>query len=783
MKDIGVNARKSAGKERKMMKRRICLFLAACLLCTASMALAAGNVTIAVRGQDGFDSYISSMFVWGDRLLMSSYDGLYAWSQEGGLVEVEGYQELDAMLTGTPEEPGIVELEEDQYCYLDAQIFVVDNRLYRLAQISGEDGSEQSLFVEIVIGEDGALSLGEVVDMGDSLLIDYGDGYTGYRSFSNPCSYENTLYAISWGENAQEIVAIDMEAGTLDALYLDTDRDILGLSPFTEGKLLVIAADYTTDPVATFLMTYDLESEELTDLGTLPMKDYQTPNGLCYDEARGKMYYVLAGSVWRMDVTEEGLGEPEEFGDMPLEIYSDSSAVLMGDLYILSSYEGVVGRDVTLDKLPEQRLRVENTSYIEPIRQAYYAFTDAHPEYMVSISNGGSTGDFVQDMMNRSAEVDIYTISSEDNAFSALMERGFMAELGGSEKLTNYVSTLYPVIRSLVTREEELYAVPLESYASGGLAINTKLLTEKFGYTQEEIPTTWPQMFELLADLSSGRMQDVPEATLLSPGYIQRDAKQQIFSMMLQDYFLWLDQSEENLMRGSEVLMACCEAFEKIDWTGFGMPEEYEDDMMWEYQEENILIESYSVDINYYFSQNCEPVAQAIAEGEEPLMGLNVTMAFVNPFSEHREAAIEYLEAALDCMQLTSRMNMDPTLNDPVENEYYEENMKSIEQSIADIQTAMEETEDEEQREMLSQNLTDMQTWKEEYEKTGRYDVSEEDIARYRAFGDAFVVQKATVWSTGAYEQVTQYLDGAMNAQQLASELEKTLQMQRLEGI
>ncbi len=205
--------------------------------------------------------------------------------------------------------------------------------------------------------------------------------------------------------------------------------------------------------------------------------------------------------------------------------------------------------------------------------------------------------------------------------------------------------------------------------------------------------------------------------------------------------------------------------------------------MMWEYQEEKILIESYSVDINYYFSENFEPVALAIAEGEEPLMGLNVTMAFVNPFSEHREAAIEYLEAALDCMQLTSRMNMDPTLNDPVENEYYEENMKSIEQSIADIQTAMEETEDEEQREMLSQNLTDMQTWKEEYEKTGRYDVSEEDIARYRAFGDAFVVQKATVWSTGAYEQVTQYLDGAMNAQQLASELEKTLQMQRLEGI
>ena len=44
-------------------------------------------------------------------------------------------------------------------------------------------------------------------------------------------------------------------------------------------------------------------------------------------------------------------------------------------------------------------------------------------------------------------------------------------------------------------------------------------------------------------------------------------------------------------------------------------------------------------------------------------------------------------------------------------------------------------------------------------------------------------VQQSSIWDTGdGTTQVQQYLDGAMNAQQLAGALEKTLQMQKLEG-
>ena len=60
------------------MKKWIAAALCALLmLALAATALAAGNVTIATQGRDGFDDFISSMFVWDGRLLMSSWDKLY----------------------------------------------------------------------------------------------------------------------------------------------------------------------------------------------------------------------------------------------------------------------------------------------------------------------------------------------------------------------------------------------------------------------------------------------------------------------------------------------------------------------------------------------------------------------------------------------------------------------------------------------------------------------------------------------------------------------------------
>lgn len=769
------------------MKKILALILAASLMLCAAYALAAtGNVTIAVRGQDGFNDFISSILVWGDKLLLSSSDTLYAWNRETRkLVEVQGYDQLQSMLTD--EETGVIKAEEDEYCYFDSNLYVADGKLYRMAQMNDSDGNQTSYLVEIIISDDGEMSLGEVIDLGDALSIaDEVDGetYSYTRSLQNPCSFGRTIYALSYGDSL-ELLSLDLDSETVDTVTLDTDYQIDSISPYTEGKLLMIGSNYNVDPVETALLVYDTQTEEITELGKMPRDGYNTPSAICYDEARSKVYYVLSGSVWRMDISDDGFGTPEEFGDMPLESYSSSVAVMMGDWYILSSYDGVVGRDVTLDKMPPQRLRIINSNYVESIKTAYYAFTDKHPEYVVSISDNLDESTLLQSMMNRDSSVDIYTISSSSSALSALMNRGYLAELGSSEKLTAAVDSFYPFIGDFCKKDGQLCLMPFSGYAMG-MTMNIKALTEKLGYTQEDVPTSWKQLFELINDIAANKkMEEAPEVSFATNGYTQQDLRSMIFSNMMSDYYTWLDQSEENLTKGTPVLLELCEAFEKVDWSGLGLPEEYSEDAWTTFDmKESVLIDFDSVDVTSYVGADQDSVIcpLSVVDGEEPVIGMTLTLAFVNPFSENKDAAIEYLEDAWDANGRTNRILMDPNDNEPVVNAYYEQNLKEIQNNIDQQKKSLETMTDEETREMTQNNINSMEEWLEEYKESGKYDVTPEQIAKYREVAGKMVVAKSDIYGGDSYDQMYQYVDGAITASQFAAQLEKTLQMQRLEG-
>ena len=777
------------------MKKWIAAALCALLmLALAATALAAGNVTIAARGRDGFDDYISSMFVWDGRLLMSSWDKLYVYTPgEKGVTEVAGFDQLqinfDNAIVPQPDGSSLltlggveIEVEEGDTVSLNSQIIVAGDRLYRTAFIYGDAGVVDSLLVELCIAEDGTPSFGGVIDLGDALTVDYGDGYTGERDLQQSCFMNGILYGLSYGDNGRELLALDLEDAGVEVIELDTDNEVNGLTPFSEGKLLLVTTRYG-ESVEAELMLYDLAEESLTSLGALPCDGWSAPAGIAYDEARGMIYYELGGSVWRMAVSEDGLGEPQEFGDMPLDVYTDSSAVVLGDLYILASYDGVVGRDVTAEKMPDEKLRIVNRAYINEIKTAYYDFTDAHPEYMVSISDSTSTDTLLQDMMNRSPDVDIYTLSLTDSAFTALMNRGFLSELSSSDTLSAEVGAMYDSIQNAVMKDGELYAVPMYLYANC-LTINEKLLTEKLGYTEEQLPQNWAEVFGLLSDLAAThKLEEYPEVSLLGPGYIESDVKSNFFAMMMNSYYVWLDADEANLTRAGGVLEGLCEAFEAIDWSAFGLPTEYEENGEWEYVEENILFSNDNVQPGYYRSESFEPLLLSIADGEPPMISTEISVAFVNPFSTHREAAIEYLELTFSKIDKTTRIALMPGENEPILSPWYEENLKYYDETIADYEAQLaDEKLDEENRDMLEQSLADMKQWREEYEKKGQWQVSAEDIERYREYAQYLVPMRSAIWNDGGYSQISQYMDGAITAKQLCSEMEKTLQMQRLEG-
>lgn len=777
---------------KKVAALGLCLLMVVC----AASAMAAGSVNIAIYGQDGFEDYISNMLVAEDRLLLSSWDGLYTWTPgDETITAVTGYQELDAQLYESCQiseggERAVytvgdtqIELEDGQRLSLRSEILPVGDRFYRQAVAYGSQGDTQSFFVELIIAEDGAMSLGEVLDMEDAMLYSLSESYTSVRDLMMPCDDDGLVYALSYGGSGMELVCLDLESASFEVMDLYIDYEVSSIAPFTQGKLLMVANDYTVDPIKTVLLTYDLDAQEANELGELPSKNVSSPCAVVYDEARSRIYYALAGSVWRMDVSESGLGKAQEFADMPLEVYSDSMGVLLGDWYILCSYQGVVGRNVTNEALPQRRLNVENFSYLESIRQAYFPFTEAHPEYMVSVSNGGAADTILQDMMNRSADVDIYTLEMQAGEYAALLSRGFMAELTQSEILAGTVSGMYESIAGACMRDGEICALPLDMY-SHTYAINKALLTSKLGYSEADIPTTWPQLFALLGDLAdSGKLEAYPEVSLLSPGYTLSDARVNFFTMMLSDYFLWMDHQDGAGSKDSGLLLDCCLAFEAIDWEAFGLPQTYEEESFMMYDAQNILFETTSVQPGMYLlEEGYEPLILAIAQDEPRMMGWQISAAFVNPFSENREAAIEYLEMACALMDETMRICMMPQENEPVKSAYYEEQLDYYDEHIAQLEAQLAQEVTETQRDRIMLELENAREYRQDYEENGRWRVSVADIERYREYAQMGVPAGDLVWTGGTTAQLSQYLDGAITAQQLCAELEKTLRMQRLEG-
>ena len=138
---------------------------------------------------------------------------------------------------------------------------------------------------------------------------------------------------------------------------------------------------------------------------------------------------------------------------------------------------------------------------------------------------------------------------------------------------------------------------------------------------------------------------------------------------------------------------------------------------------------------------------------------------------------------AFALMDDTMRITLMPDENEPILSPWYEENMKYYDEEIASLETQLAaEDLDEENRDMLEQSLADMKQWRDEYAQEGQWQVSAEAIESYRVYAQYLVPMCTAIWEGDAYTQIDQYMGGAITAKQLCNELEKTLQMQRLEG-
>lgn len=747
--------------------------LALCLLAVSGAgALAApGDAVLVYEGMEGFDEQVQSMAYADGTLYILGYNSLYTYA-DGALTQWQ----LDTSTVEATE-------EDDVYFNLDPSAIVTDGGEIRLMGMErGYDmeaeeslvggGGLYSISLEEADGiKTARVELATELDF-EAMIEDSGDEYT-WMNISMPFVQDGMLVGTTYGVN--KIFWFDLESGE----YHSFSNENLGmLAPYKDGRVLALQVDYNSAEPRVELCALDLESEGIEVLCEMPMDGYSAPSMLYYDAQADRLYYVLNGELWRMPLTDPAAAE--SVADMPLSYSGQTQPVLTEDGYfIVADYETVVRRNTDPSQRAQTRIVVQD-AYADAIDRAYYAFTGANPD--VEVVKKTSDEDLIQAMMSQSASMDIYVLDMSGAEFATLLDRGYAVELGGSEKIASLVGQMYPAIAEAASRDGMVYALPLEMYNYSMMGYDMEAF-RRLGLSEEDVPTTWDELLDLLIALPDFMAND-EGVSIFEPYVTQDEARDTLFTMILDDYLLYISQPDREFTLDTPLLRGLLEKLETVDFEALGLiPEdEAENSFFWNAENGNFMFTTTAtIDVSRYAFDNFIPMMLGFEEGTTGMMSVRVTAALVNPFSQNPEVAISFLETVADNLDETFRIQAMPSENTPVRSPYYEENMESYEEQLAYLRESLESAEDEETRATYEQRIAETEENMREYEEESSWDVSAASIDRYRGYAENMVVP-SNMNDAEFYELRMQYVDGLIGMDEMISKMDQRLTMMRMEG-
>ena len=753
------------------MKKWISVLLALCLLAVSGAgALAApGDAVLVYEGMEGFDEQVQSMAYADGTLYILGYNSLYTYV-DGALTQWQ----LDTSTVEATE-------EDDVYFNLNPSAIVTDGGEIRLLGMErGYDmeaeeslvrgGGLYSISLEEADGiKTARVELATELDF-EAMIEDSGDEYA-WMNLSMPFVQDGMLVGTTYGVN--NIFWFDLEDGS----YHSFGNEYLGLlAPYKEGRVLALQADYNAAEPRVELCALELESEGVEVLCEMPMDGYSAPSMLYYDAQADLLYYVSNGELWRMPLTDPAAAE--SVADMPLSYSGQTQPVLTEDGYFIAAdYETVVRRNTDPSQRAQTRIVVQD-AYADAVDRAYYAFTGANPD--VEVVKKTSDEDLIQAMMSQSASMDIYVLDMSGAEFATLLDRGYAVELGGSEKIASLVGQMYPAIAEAASRDGMVYALPLEIYSRTTMGYDMEAF-QRLGLSEEDVPTTWDELLDLLIALPDYMAND-EDVSMFEPYVTQEDARESLFSMILDNYLLYIDQPDQEFTLDTPLLRGLLEKLETVDFEALGLisRDEAGTSFSWSAEPGDFMF-SMTASIDVYNYDNFTPMLLGFEEGVPGMMSVQVNAALVNPFSQNVETAIAFLETVADNLDEIFRIQTMPSENTPVRSPYYEENMESYEEQLAYLRESLESAEDEETRATYEQNIAEMEGYMQEYEEEDSWEVSAASIDHYRGYAENMVVP-SNMNDAEFYELRMQYVDGLIGMDEMISKIDQRLTMMRMEG-
>ena len=774
------------------MKKFLSLLVALSLLTLPMTALAAPGDALLLRADAQCGVDLRGLVEADGTVYMFTYhDEVYTLAPGADTPERRAFQ------TPQPEmEDEETTLYPDIAAYIayEGRPCVVLTEMLEETEGEGEDAEyfrtcEGAWLCELAFDAEGNAFVGEEITELDWFDIIQGTDYEYYAQCDRPFVAGDLLCFTSYDESGNNIIVMtDLTDGDTDIYYptdLGLDAYLEEICAYKDGLLLALSVQYTQDGNIANLYRTDPEAEEAELLAEVPLTGQGYPDGLVYRADNDTLYFAMNGELWALSgMDAERL---ESVASLPVEASYDVRPILTSEgYYITGNYEAVVRRNTDPALRSDVRLTVQR-NYNPSINNAYYAFSAEYGD--VDVVMVEQVEDVVQAMMNRSSDVDIYCLSVDSAEYEAVYSRGYMAELTQSGELSAFIDSLYPFAREACVKDGELLGVPVEFYVSS-MGYDPEAFA-RLGLTEEDVPTTWQAFFESLEPLAA-KAAEVEGMTLFDGFEDYGSARFMLLDTMLASYMAYISQPENELAFDTEAFRGALNACEAVDWTALGLAEpEDMNGYSWTSSSgdstHNALFSSYGNPTadTYAVQGSFQPLPLGF-DGDRQLSA-QMTVAFVNPFSQHREEAVAFLEAVAREMEPLLKIQLCPEENEPVKNPDYETTLAAYDQSIADAQAQLDAAETDAEKQAYAAILAEYEKAREQFFRYDAWQASEESIARYRAFAPQIIVIRNLGMggdnSSAFYELQNQFTQGLITADEFIEGVDGKLQMMMLEGM
>lgn len=461
-------------------------------------------------------------------------------------------------------------------------------------------------------------------------------------------------------------------------------------------------------------------------------------------------------------------------------------ACVAGDRYVLGDYSSLF-----VVEQPDTSLPLLTIASLEE-KQILQDFEANHDVRVLSLPTSMyfDAEKLMQDMITQNNAYDIYWIDVSTGCLSVLMQKGYYVPLDASSTLVSDMDAMDPNLTALLKQDGHYAAFPKTATAHM-LCINTKAM-EEFDLTEEDLPRTFSEFLPWLA-AQYEKSQDLGRVVWDT----QRSLRHSAFTLLLNMY---IKQCEKDHVAPDFISHDFPDLLGQIDQyfmdtTPLAAPRMVNGEL------ELPLLSQQDMGDMLSVSNGWIPLPLVLSEGLDPMYDIQLQVYLINPFSEHQDAALAYLEtvnsylnmekavACLEPAKIYTKAETSMLLSDtpiaPVERPEYAAEYAACEAQREQLIASLESLEPQALKD-AQLKIKDINASLGFLEQL-RWYVSPKDIERMEIYRPFFHVSGEATFFASVTDPIStytnQYVDGIISTQEMLQLLQRLARMVQLESL